>query len=89
MMGRKLFYLVWSLRLFQYCSRCIICNYLILVQYTIHILSGGGSCIVGVAFYQFELYIPMVRMVCVINYVQHLPVHMLRVQGWFSIAATC
>ena len=40
-------------------------------------------------FCEFSLYIPMVIMVCIQNFVRRLPVHMLRVQGWVGISATC
>ena len=46
-------------------------------------------CINGVDFHEFALYIPMVQMVCIQNCVRCLPVHIMWVQGWVGIAATC
>ena len=88
-MGRRLLYLVWSLIMCKYFIRCSICSYWLLVQGTIHLLSGECSCVFCVVFHKFSLYIPMVLMVYIQYCVHHLPVCMMRVQGWVGIAATC
>ena len=89
MLGRRILYLVWSILLCQYYSRCSIFNYWWLVQGTIHLLSGESGCVTCVVSCEFALYTPMVIMVCVQNCVRSWPVNMLRVQGWVGITSAC
>ena len=58
---------------YQYCSRCYICNDWIMVQGSIHLLSGEPRCVTGVSFLEFLLYIPVIITVCVQNCVRLLP----------------
>ena len=79
MLLRILLYMIGYLILCQYCSRCSIFNDLLLVQGTMHILIGERRCITSAGFHEFDIYIPMVLMVCAQNDERHLPVHMIRV----------
>ena len=89
MLVRRILYLLCSLLLCKCCSRCSICNDELLVQGTIHILSGERRWVSCVVSNEFAPFIPTVIMVCIQNCVWRLPVHILRVQGWFGISATC
>ena len=89
MLGRRLLYLVWSLLLCQCCSRFSIYKDGLLVQVTVHLLSGENRWVTFVVSHEFSPYTPMALMACVKNGVCSLPVHMLRVQGWVGIAVTC
>ena len=89
MMVIRLLYLVWYLLLCQYCSGCGICNDELLDQCTIHLLSGERRWVACVVSHEFEPYNLIFLMARVNFFVCCLHVHMLRVQGWVGIAATC
>ena len=86
---RKTLYMVWFLLLFQFFSRCIICNDGLLVQGTNHILSGDSTWVTCVVYHEFAPYTTMVLTVFVENCAFRLPIFMLRFWGLVGIASTC
>ena len=81
MLGRKLLYMVYSPLQYQCYSRCNIYNDVLLVQGTIHRLSGERRRVACEVFIEFTPCIPMVLMVFVQNFGCHIPVHRLISQG--------
>ena len=89
MPGIKLLYLVYFPLQYQFYSRCNIYNYVLLIQDTIHRLSGEPRLDAYEVFHEFAPCVPMVLIVFVQNCGCHQPVHRLIAQSLIAIAATC